>query len=68
MKKRCEITRDGDGWQVSFFPGEGLPPLMRLFEREDQALLAVSEWCGTQRERGYDIVLLMPPPDAHAER
>jgi hypothetical protein len=74
MKKRCEVARENGRWQVSFFPGGGLPPEVRFFERESQALLAVSEWCESERSNGHRIELSLPgindppgPLDEHEE-
>lgn len=66
MKKRCEVALDDEGWRVSFYPGGGLPPIMQLFEREEEALLAVSKWCSTERRSGYGVELVLPQPDEYA--
>ena len=62
-RKRCEVRRKDGIWQVVFFSADDPPGLTRVFKRESQALLAVSEWCGTERNSGHDIELSLPPID-----
>jgi hypothetical protein len=62
-RKRCEVKREDGIWQVAFFGGDDRPPLTKVFPTEAKALLAVSEWCGTERSNGHGIDLSLPPID-----
>lgn len=68
MKKRCEVAMVDNNWQVSFYPGGGVPPEVLVFDEEREALLAVSTWCNAERKDGQGVDLTLQRRDSASKQ